>query len=57
MRTSSGGGSKLVDRLIIGVTTTNQQGPHVHRRGAVEHERREVRDGLGNVEVVGFDAC
>ena len=50
-------GSKLVDRLIIGVTTNPSKNPMFapdERMAMVEREVAEM--GLGNVEVVGFNA-
>ena len=50
-------GSKLVDWLIIGVTTNPSKNPMFsteERFGMVEREVRNL--GLGNVEVVGFNS-
>ena len=50
-------GSKLVDRLIVGVTTNPSKDPMFTTDERLAMVRREVAAlGLGNVEVVGFDA-
>jgi len=50
-------GAKLVDRLIIGVTTNPSKDPMFSPEERIEMVRAEVaRQGLGNVEVRGFDA-
>ena len=50
-------GSKLVDRLIVGVTTNPSKDPMFTTEERLAMVRREVNSlGLGNVEVVGFDA-
>ena len=50
-------GSKLVDRLIIGVTTNPSKDPMFTGEERLTITRREVAAlELGNVEVVGFDA-
>ena len=50
-------GAKLVDRLIIGVTTNLSKNPMFTPDERMAMVRREVADmGLGNVEVVGFNA-
>ena len=50
-------GSKLVDRLIIGVTTNPSKDPMFTPAERIEMVRAEVaRQGLGNVEVQGFNA-
>ena len=50
-------GSKLVDRLIIGVTTNPSKDPMFAPDERVEMVRAEVaRQGLAHVEVRGFDA-
>ncbi|MGB7417599.1 MAG: pantetheine-phosphate adenylyltransferase [Erythrobacter sp.] len=50
-------GSKLVDRLIIGVTTNPSKNPMFAPEERFAMVEREVADmGLGNVEVVGFNA-
>lgn len=50
-------GAKLVDRLIIGVTTNPSKDPMFTPEERIEMVRAEVaRQGLGNVEVKGFDA-
>ncbi len=50
-------GAKLVDRLIVGVTTNPSKDPMFTPQERMEMVRAEVaRLGLGNVEVQGFDA-
>ena len=50
-------GAKLVDRLIIGVTTNPSKNPMFTPEERMESVRREVADqGIDNVEVVGFNA-
>ena len=50
-------GAKLVDRLIIGVTTNISKNPMFTPEERMDMVRREVTDlGLANVEVVGFNA-
>jgi pantetheine-phosphate adenylyltransferase len=50
-------GAKLVDRLIIGVTTNPSKDPMFTPEERIGMVRAEVeRQGLGNVEVKGFDA-
>ncbi len=50
-------GSKLVDRLIIGVTTNPSKNPMFSTEERFSMVEREVANlGLGNVEVVGFNA-
>lgn len=50
-------GSKLVDRLIIGVTTNMSKNPMFTPDERIAMVRREVADqGLTNVEVTGFNA-
>ncbi len=50
-------GAKLVDRLIIGVTTNPSKNPMFTPDERMAMVVREVSDmGLGNVEVVGFNA-
>ncbi len=50
-------GAKLVDRLIIGVTTNPSKNPMFTPDERMEMVRREVADlGIDNVEVVGFNA-
>ena len=50
-------GAKLVDRLVIGVTTNPSKDPMFTPEERIEMVRAEVgRLGLGNVDVVGFDA-
>ncbi len=48
-------GSRLVDRLIIGVATNPSKSPLFTLEERVGHVRRETA-GLANVEVVAFDA-
>lgn len=50
-------GAKLVDRLIIGVTTNPSKNPMFTPDERMAMVRREVVDlGVGNVEVIGFNA-
>lgn len=50
-------GAKLVDKLIIGVTTNMSKNPMFTPDERMAMVRREVADlGLDNVEVVGFNA-
>ncbi|MEO1968019.1 MAG: pantetheine-phosphate adenylyltransferase [Sphingomonadaceae bacterium] len=50
-------GSKLVDRLIIGVTTNPSKNPMFETDERLQMVFREVKGlGLDNVEVVGFNA-
>ena len=50
-------GAKLVDRLIIGVTTNPSKNPMFSPEVRMAMVRREVAEmGIGNVEVVGFNA-
>ena len=50
-------GAKLVDRLVIGVTTNPSKDPMFTAEERLSMVRREVAAlGVGNVEVVGFDA-
>ena len=50
-------GAKLVDRLIIGVTTNPSKNPMFTPEERMASVRREVADqGIDNVEVVGFNA-
>ena len=50
-------GAKLVDRLIIGVTTNPSKDPMFTPEERIAMVRAEVaRQGLGNVEIVGFNA-
>lgn len=50
-------GAKLVDRLVIGVTTNPSKDPMFTTEERLDMTRREVAAmALGNVEVVGFDA-
>lgn len=50
-------GAKLVDRLIIGVTTNPSKSPMFLPDERMAMVRREVADlGIGNVEVLGFNA-
>ena len=50
-------GAKLVDRLIVGVTTNSSKNPMFTSEERIEMVRAEIaRQGLGNVEVEGFDA-
>src|SRR5690606_31018670 len=50
-------GAKLVDRLVIGVTTNPSKNPMFSPEERIEMVRAEIaRQDLPNVEVVGFDA-
>lgn len=50
-------GAKLVDRLIVGVTTNPSKNPMFTPEERIAMVEREVADlGLGNVQVVGFNA-
>ncbi len=50
-------GAKLVDRLVVGVTTNPSKDPMFTPEERIEMVRAEVAaQGLGNVEVRGFDA-
>lgn len=50
-------GSKLVDRLLVGVTTNPSKDPMFAPPERIEMVEREVAAmGLGNVDVVGFNA-
>lgn len=50
-------GSKLVDRLIIGVTTNPSKNPMFSTDERLAMVKREVANlGLDNVEIVGFNA-
>lgn len=50
-------GAKLVDRLIIGVTTNPSKNPMFSTDERLAAVKREVADlGLDNVEIVGFNA-
>ncbi|WP_170005276.1 pantetheine-phosphate adenylyltransferase [Pseudopontixanthobacter vadosimaris] len=50
-------GAKLVDRLIIGVTTNPSKNPMFTPEERMAMVRREVEDyGIGNVSVTGFNA-
>ena len=50
-------GSKLVDKLIIGVTTNPSKNPMFTTEERFAMVEREIAGmGLGNVEVVGFNA-
>ena len=50
-------GAKLVDRLIIGVTTNPSKNPMFSPEERIAMVEREVADmGIDNVEIVGFHA-
>jgi pantetheine-phosphate adenylyltransferase len=50
-------GAKLVDELIIGVTTNAAKSPMFSDDERIEMVKREVADlGIGNVRVVGFNS-
>ncbi|MBL4791656.1 pantetheine-phosphate adenylyltransferase [Citromicrobium bathyomarinum] len=49
--------ARLVDRLIIGVTTNPSKNPMFETQERLAMVEREVKDmDLGNVEVIGFNA-
>ena len=49
-------GAKLVDKLIIGVTTNPSKSPMFADEERLDMVRREVADISGEIEVVGFNA-
>ena len=49
-------GAKLVDRLVIGVTTNPSKSPMFTIEERMATVRREVADGDGDIEVVAFDS-
>jgi pantetheine-phosphate adenylyltransferase len=49
-------GAKLVDKLIIGVTTNPSKSPMFADDERLDTVKREVEDIAGDIEVVGFDA-
>ncbi len=49
-------GAKLVDRLIIGVTTNPSKSPMFADEERIAMVKREVRGVAGDVHVVGFNA-
>jgi len=50
-------GAKLVDRLVVGVTTNSTKDPMFSTEERIEMVRAEVAgQGIDNVEVRGFDA-
>ena len=50
-------GARLVDRLIVGVTTNPSKNPMFSPEERIAMVQREIAEmGLGSVEVVGFDA-
>jgi pantetheine-phosphate adenylyltransferase len=49
-------GAKLVDKLIIGVTTNPSKSPMFSVEERLTMVRREVAEVVGNIEVVAFDA-
>src|ERR671917_498435 len=49
-------GAKLVDRLVIGVTTNPSKSPMFTVEERMEIVRREVAEVGGNVSVVSFDS-
>lgn len=49
-------GAKLVDRLVIGVTTNASKSPMFNDDERLDMVRREVEGVDGHIEVVGFDA-
>jgi pantetheine-phosphate adenylyltransferase len=49
-------GAKLVDKLIIGVTTNPSKSPMFADEERLDMVKREVEGIAGDIEVVGFDA-
>ena len=49
-------GAKLVDRLVIGVTTNPSKSPMFTIEERMATVRREVADVVGDIEVVAFDS-
>lgn len=50
-------GAKLVDRLIIGVTTNPSKNPMFSAEERISMVKREVAElGIANVDVIGFNA-
>lgn len=49
-------GAKLVDRLVIGVTTNPSKSPMFTLAERMEMVRREVADVAGEIHVVAFDS-
>jgi pantetheine-phosphate adenylyltransferase len=49
-------GSKLVDRLVIGVTTNPSKSPMFSVEERLDSVRREVADIAGDIQVVSFDS-
>lgn len=49
-------GAKLVDRLVIGVTTNPSKSPMFSVEERMAMVRREVADVAGTIDVVAFDA-
>ena len=49
-------GAKLVDRLVIGVTTNPSKSPMFTIEERMATVRREVADVDGDIEVVAFDS-
>jgi len=49
-------GAKLVDRLIIGVTTNMAKSPMFSDEERIAITRREVSAVAGNIEVIGFNS-
>ncbi len=49
-------GAKLVDRLVIGVTTNPSKSPMFSVEERMEAVRREVADVDGDIQVVSFDS-
>jgi len=49
-------GAKLVDRLVIGVTTNPSKDPMFSVEERIEMVRREVAGIAGDIEVVSFDS-
>jgi pantetheine-phosphate adenylyltransferase len=49
-------GAKLVDKLVIGVTTNASKSPMFADEERIEMVRREVANVDGNIQVVGFNS-
>ncbi len=49
-------GAKLVDELVIGVTTNASKMPMFSDEERLDMVRREVQDIAGNIRIVGFNA-
>jgi pantetheine-phosphate adenylyltransferase len=49
-------GAKLVDRLVVGVTTNASKSPMFSDAERIEMVKREVATISGDIDVVGFDS-